>query len=400
MNYLVRKPVIGSSEEFQDLDFNVPALTIGSASEHAVNLADLPPGCLSIKAKNASTAGFRCTGDLTLQHNRKPLKKGKLVVGEVYQLEIYDLEIIDLPVGFDFALSIKKSNRVKHVANYSIESRKKAPIRTLAYLSFICIILFFLVLPLLRSMHPNIEQVMESTPLPSDHSWISGPVAMAHNIPEISNQCTTCHQQPFVKVADQQCLNCHKNMGDHIESSVALNEKVFHGFMCQSCHKEHNEPARITRNDDALCIDCHAQIDQYETGQENLVKNVHGFTADSHPEFRLSLLQADGDGAAFGWRKTRPAFDPNVQLKEQSNLKFSHAVHLDPEKVQDQINSQALNCDSCHQLQEDGRQFNPITMDKDCRNCHQLTFDVFNPDIELPHGNLRAANVALQAHYI
>lgn len=400
MNYLIRKPVIGSPEEFQDIDIDAPLLTLGSDTNHAIKLAEITAGSISIKAKNASAASFKCTGKLTLQHGQKQLKKGKLVSGEKYQLGVYDLEVINAPAGFDFALSLKKSNRIQQQTSYTIKHKNKAPIRSLAYLAFISIVLFFLILPVLSLYHPFIEQTLESSPLPTDQSWSSGPVAMAHNIPEISNQCTACHQQPFEKVADTQCMNCHKDMGQHIAETNPLNDQIFHGFMCQNCHKEHNEPARITRNDDALCIDCHAQIESLDQSAGELVENVHGFTANSHPKFKLSLLQADGNGAAFGWVKSRHKYNPAVQLKEQSNLKFSHEVHLNPDKVQDQMNSQTLTCETCHQLQHDGKQFEPITMDKDCRSCHQLTFDVFNPDIELPHGNLRAANVALQAHYI
>ena len=39
-------------------------------------------------------------------------------------------------------------------------------------------------------------------------------------------------------------------------------------------------------------------------------------------------------------------------------------------------------------------------MDNHCRSCHTLNFDVFEPDLELPHGDQRAAVVAMEAHFI
>ena len=39
-------------------------------------------------------------------------------------------------------------------------------------------------------------------------------------------------------------------------------------------------------------------------------------------------------------------------------------------------------------------------MDDHCRSCHGLSFDVFDPDIELPHGEVRAAVTAMEAHFI
>ena len=134
-------------------------------------------------------------------------------------------------------------------------------------------------------------------------------------------------------------------------------------------------------------------------GAERRGAAVTAFTAQRHPEFRLALLKPQGPGGAHGWAVERERIVP-ADAREQSNLKFNHEVHLDPGKVQDEASGEALACADCHLLQDDGQHFAPVTMDNHCRSCHGLSFDVFDPDIELPHGDLRAAITAMEAHFI
>jgi predicted CXXCH cytochrome family protein len=405
MFFLVRKSVLGSSDEFQDLDFDVNELTIGSNESNAVVLDELADGNLTIKVLNETDAKFTCTGSLFVSINDKKGKSGKIRKGHVYQLGVYDIEVISSPTGFDFALNISRSKRKSTIKNknYEIKTSKKLfSIRTLSYITFIAIILFFLVIPFMGSQNKDIQTKLTQLPIPSDNSWSSGPLAMAHRIPEIGDKCNICHVKPFEKVQDEQCLTCHRNLDDHIANNHPAVEELSQ-FLCENCHKEHNEPLQLTRTDDKLCVDCHKKIKDFvgESPDSNqAVQNVTGFNSDNHPPFRLSLIEPYVENGNYEWLQKRPAFDPNNPSKENSNLKFTHEVHLDDDKVQNDDTGEALVCKDCHQLKDDGEHFEPITMDKDCRSCHKLTFDVFNPDLELQHGNLRTATVMLQAHYI
>ncbi|MBL4659767.1 MAG: hypothetical protein JKY19_05385 [Alcanivoracaceae bacterium] len=401
MFFLVRKSVLGSRDELQDLDFDVDELIIGSGHDSTVILDGLMAGALSIKALSDSHASFNCTQDLQLIMDNSENTSGTLNKGEIYQLGIYDIEVINAPAGFDFAINIIQSNRKSHVKKSTIKlkSRKsRLNLRIISYLAFISIILLFLLIPIYVPRDSALNKIF----ILSDKSWSSGPLAMAHRIPEISNDCQVCHVKPFEKVQDQQCLNCHRDLGNHVaENHPAVAE--LQQFLCQNCHKEHNEPPRITRSDDALCINCHREIEKFE--KNNLtagqtVESVKGFNADNHPFFRLSLLTPYAKDGTYEWLNNRPKFDINNPSQENSHLKFSHMVHLDVEMVQDESTGERLLCDDCHQLKSDKEHYQPISMDKDCRSCHQLTFDVFNPDVELPHGDLRAATIMLQAHYI
>ncbi|MCF6317786.1 MAG: cytochrome c3 family protein [Proteobacteria bacterium] len=409
MFFLVRKSVLGSLDELQDLDFDVKELQLGSQESCDVVLDELPSGILTIKALNASNAQFSCTGGLLLELGDKTAKSGKLIANRVYRLGVYDLEVINPPDGFDFAINILRSKRksVREQKQYSIETKKRIfSIRHLSYAAFIAIILLFLVVPYLAFQNQSFKEKISDLPVPSDKLWSSGPLAMAHRIPEIGDNCNVCHVKPFEKVPDKQCLSCHQTLGDHVANNHPAVEEMSQ-FLCENCHKEHNEPMQLTRTDDTLCIDCHKDIAAFNSKDSNednkksqQVSDVKGFNSENHPPFRLSLLNPLFKDGQYEWLKQRVKFDPNNPVQEQSNLKFSHSVHLDVEKVQNESSGDPLECNSCHQLQSDNEHFKPITMDKDCRSCHKLTFDVFNPDLELQHGDLRTATVMLQAHYI
>ncbi len=405
MFFLVRKSVLGSLDELQDLDFDVKELLVGSNDSNNVILEDLEEGTLTIKALNGSTAQFSCTGELQLSLDKKSTKTGKLKKGTVYQLGVYDLEVIQPPTGFDFAINIIRSKRKSATkkTQYILAQKKSSfSIRTVSYWAFIAIIILFLIAPYLGFQNPSIKQKLDELPIPTDRSWSSGPLAMAHRIPEIGDNCNVCHVKPFEKVQDKQCLGCHQNLGEHVANNHPAVDELDR-FLCENCHKEHNEPLQLTRTDDSLCIDCHSNIENFskeDSIDESTVRAVNGFNSQNHPPFRLSMVNPLFKNGQYEWASSRPKFDSNNPLKEQSNLKFSHQVHLDDEKVQNESTGDQLVCNDCHQLKDDQEHFKPVTMDKDCRSCHKLTFDVFNPDLELQHGDLRTATVMLQAHYI
>lgn len=405
MFFLVRKSVLGSSDEFQDIDFDVSQLTIGSAENNDVVLDELAEGVLTIKVLNDTDAKFTCTDGIVVSINDKKGTSGKIRKGHIYHIGVYDLEVISIPTGFDFALNISRSKRKSTVKNKSYELENKKSLissRTFSYLAFISILLLFLVIPYIATQNKDFHNKISQVPIPNDNSWSSGPLAMAHRIPEIGNNCNVCHVKPFEKVQDKQCLTCHSKLKDHIANNHPAVEELSQ-FLCQNCHKEHNEPLQLTRTDDALCVDCHNKIKDFIDESSDInqaVQNVNGFNSENHPPFRLSLIEPQIENGSYEWSQSRPLFDPNNPSNETSNLKFSHQVHLDHDKVQSDDTAEALVCKDCHQLKDDGEHFEPITMDKDCRSCHKLTFDVFNPDLELQHGNLRTATVMLQAHYI
>ncbi len=83
--------------------------------------------------------------------------------------------------------------------------------------------------------------------------------------------------------------------------------------------------------------------------------------------------------------------------REESNLKFPHALHLDPRGGAAQMGrrlaadhgfGESLQCADCHVPTPDGTRFQPVDMEEDCGMCHSLAFDQLGGTIRtLRHGS-------------
>src|SRR5581483_4637632 len=100
--------------------------------------------------------------------------------------------------------------------------------------------------------------------------------------------------------------------------------------------------------DNGLCVDCHGHSDARFGGLE--VRPVAGFSLATHPAFTVSLIKpADtlDESGELRWTVHR---EPVGTAREHSNLKFSHAQHLDPDRVTRASDRGALGCSDCHTL--------------------------------------------------
>ena len=397
MYFLVRKLTGRASGEALETEYQGDKLTLGGEPGAMVPLPGVG-GDVTIQA--SGDGGGRITA-------RRPVitvagvvsSRASLAVGDAFELPGYALEVIPAPQGFDFALQLQTRGKPASMfaGDVSLE-RHTWSVRRASWVLALAVLLLGLVIPAAGLWRSDVADTLRSTPLPSDNLWSSGPLVSAHQAAGVAQQCEACHQKPFVMVQDGACLDCHRSMTEHVDIAVH-DAHAFTEVRCASCHREHNEPAMISRHDKGLCVDCHAGPGAWEVAGKVPMEAVTAFTEAGHPTFRLALLEPQGIGAAHGWavRRVRPGTEP---LQESSNLKFTHEVHLDPAKVQHEGTGAALECASCHTLKDDGEHFEPITMDAHCRSCHGLSFDIFEPELELPHGDLRAAIVAMEAHFI
>ena len=396
MYYLIRKKTGGSNSEALDTEYDSARLTLGDTATVQVQLPGLG-GVLEVEGKGGGGAKFNAR-KLPCTLNGKACSKGVLTLADKLEVAGYEMEVIEPPQGFDFALQVTAMENVVSYGAILDLAAAGWKLRRNAWIAALLVLFIGLLIPALVLVSPKLATVLRNSPLPDDGLWSSGPLIEAHRTAGIAPDCQVCHTTPFVMVEDAACLSCHRDITEHVDLAVHPKE-LFAGERCASCHREHNEPARISRQDKGLCVDCHEAPEEWQGNSENSPGAVTGFTASMHPEFRLSLLQPQGRGGALRWEEKRVTFGAS-DLKETSNLKFTHTVHLDPEKVQQQTTGEALVCDSCHSLKDDGEHFVPITMDEHCRSCHSLSFDVFEPELELPHGDLHAAIVAMEAHFI
>jgi hypothetical protein len=202
------------------------------------------------------------------------------------------------------------------------------------------------------------------------------------------DDCSSCHQVPFVQVRDQACTDCHVGIGPHV-ANAALQSEVFGEVRCASCHRDHKGLEGLAQGDAAQCVDCHRDVQAHAPG--SMLADIHDFALD-HPAFRLSLARADGG-------VDRVAQDDPALAQEASGLKFPHDVHLAPEGVKSPRGDVKLECASCHVPDSAGVRFEPIAMQAHCADCHRLDFEPAVTTRQVPHGPPREVMTTLREFY-
>lgn len=385
-------------------------ITLGHRNDQTLPLHDpsIAPRHLTIKPLSGGRFSLRCVGAARVQRQGASLQRVILGSGESIEIGAQQLRVIEAPAGFDGALQltqVEQDQAFGPATHFLIELKQtRLPMRRLAWASTI-LALSLLALPLAGFFHPALGSWLRAnTPLLSDAVWSSGPLANAHHTLEIDVDCNACHLRLFEPTPDRGCLQCHTGLPGHVDLA-ALEVPRLEDAHCASCHKEHNEPAMLVREDTALCVDCHRALPEIAAHRgaardaRAFALPVTGFQAESHPAFRFSLLRFDAASAQWSTERVRP--QAGVVVRETSNLKFPHDLHLDPKRVYVRgEGDRALGCVDCHTLRVDGEHFEPITMENSCRSCHGLGFDEDEPERQLPHAAVRAAVLALEEHYI
>jgi hypothetical protein len=158
---------------------------------------------------------------------------------------------------------------------------------------------------------------------------------------------------------------------------------------CTNCHIDHKGRDELVLHDSSKCVDCHGNIKDKKTSIA--LDNVRDFST-AHPPFHLTF--GSGDSVLH-----IPEND-KVRLIEKSGLKYSHQVHLAKDGVSSPQGDTVMHCQDCHKLEESGKHFAPMTMQKSCQQsgCHALDFT--DPVIGLaPHGSERAVMNSLREFY-
>ena len=216
-------------------------------------------------------------------------------------------------------------------------------------------------------------------------SWNSGPISNAHRL--IAHDCTKCHAEPFVRVRDQECLQCH-NMTEHSKSLASFTTQ--HPDLetrCGSCHMEHNGDHGLRLKDADFCVSCHATMPALKS--DSAILAVRHFA--DHPQFRISVKDSSG-------KVERVSLDDTAKAVDHAQIKLNHAVHLRA-GLRGPGGPTTLTCQSCHELDADFKRMRPVSFDKHCRQCHTLGFDERLPDAQVPHGDAEAVYPALFTEY-
>jgi hypothetical protein len=263
--------------------------------------------------------------------------------------------------------------------------------RAMAWTLGLAVLALFLLWPIASFYQQSGHQGRVAAGFHPDQMWSSGPLSQAHA--SLAQNCEACHVRPFQPVRDAACRSCHVSVHDHADPRRMLAAQGRLGFFrrvqlnigswfgqdpgrCVDCHTEHEGPQRMLPTPQQFCADCHGDLRAQLP--DTRLAGASDF-ARAHPEFQPAVL--------VSWTGERPALQ-RVSLAqhplEMSNLKFPHALHLDPTGGAAQMGrrlsatngfGQQLECADCHEPTPDGARFQPVDMETDCSMCHSLAFD-------------------------
>lgn len=398
MRWLIRRVLKqgkGSVSYEEDVHFG-DVLSIGRAADQAIFLSDIraalnhaqvtaiSPG--NYKVESLILAGIRVNGALTYAAN--------VGAGATVEIASTRITLLDPPRDFEAAVEISaldkteqeaaKAKRAKPTSLKQTWLGKRLP----SWFAFAAVLLFGLLLPLASHFVPPLGRLLAHSGLPTTASWNPGPLDAAHRF--FGDDCKQCHEKPFLTVRDTACTSCHTRMAAHADPA-RFNLPQLGEARCVSCHQDHLGLAGMVNTGQHLCSDCHADLKTRTAGTSQL-ETATDF-GKAHPEFRLRLPAWDTSGQ-FTPQLTRLT----PQLKENSGLKFDHALHLKPGLNSPQ-GRRDLQCASCHQPDAGGLAMKPVAFESMCHDCHTLGFDTFAPDRQVPHAKVAEVVYMLDDYY-
>jgi len=328
--------------------------------------------------------------------------------GSVIQLGPYEIKIVAPAEGVDLALTVELTvplaeelDELQALNQTSLEDTWLTR-RQVSWVLAVVILGLFLVWPVGKYYMANdkltaVPKPMEVVelgkriwPVAADLAWDTGEISTPHKF--LAKNCNACHRKAFEQVTDAVCVACHAKTRHHVDTKRFPLPEISQAA-CQSCHKEHQGPAHIVRNDQRFCANCHADIQRVAKGLDLGRASDFGF---DHPEFR-PMVMVDGRTK----KRERMVLDPKKWPVEKSNLNFSHAQHLDPKgmRVPNRAERKVMVCADCHTVMATGDYMMPITMEKQCSSCHLLQFDARAPDRTVVHGSVELTLRTMREFY-
>ena len=380
-------------------------LTIGRGADQAIFLTDLRAALQHARVTASGRGRYRVESLIVagIRVNGGIVQQAELAPGAVIEIGATRLELTNPPADFDGAVDVSTIERTEQDAT---ARRAALPTslaetwlgkRSLSWVLFGLVLLLFLAVPLTAHYLPSVEGLLRASPLPARGAWEAGELASAHHF--FGERCETCHgDAPFRWVRDEACLSCHGAIAAHADPA-RFDLPQLGEARCAHCHRDHNGVDGLVRNDQALCAGCHAALSQsvaaHASGAaDGLVADVSDFGAD-HPQFQVTLAGWDAGGNPTA----RRAELGTPELREQSGLKFPHALHLDPAGIRGPEGDRVLACGSCHAPEPGGAGMQAVDFETMCQDCHRLTFDVTEPQRQVPHAKVAEILYMLDEFY-
>jgi len=370
-------------------------ISIGRSAECKIHLPDHRVNLHHAVIRNPDDGKIYIESDsASLNINGLFVQNAELVPGMHILIGPYEI-ISEEPSGdADLVLSVELVHPLpdenltirekSHTTLASTGLSKRGPALWLAAI----ILVFFLILPAIQALSPAFRGAAEKLPVALDQSWNPGQLSAGHH--SFSTQCYRCHQRPFEHVRNQVCNGCHDDTGRHIEAK-ALQASVFKSVRCAECHRDHKGLDGLMRHDASMCVSCHGSIKT--RNPKTSLRNISDFSTD-HPAFHLTFKTGPEKKDIYRVRQ-----DDKTKLVEKSGLKFSHMLHLDKTGVSSPDGDVVMECQDCHNPDDAGVRFKPISMKQHCIKCHSLDLDPPVLGRQLPHGPARDVMNMLREFY-
>ena len=332
-------------------------------------------------------------GENDLRLNGAITQRAHVELGDIIGIGPYELTLVEPEKGIDLAVTVELihpvGDDVEELLSRSTLSINNSGFskRTLSWTLGLLILVLFLVLPILdgtydvfRSTGPTesaknqTNTMFTKNEITFDFSWHTGEVMDSHKF--FAHDCEACHTKPFVMVEDQACIACHQKTHEHFDLAQ-FSDPELSSARCASCHTDHQGPEPLRASQQALCSDCHTNLEAKAKGTKLINASDFGL---NHPQFKPTVWMDASAG-----KQERISLDDAP--KENSNLKFPHDVHLIPERMRNPNTGkqEKLDCASCHVPDMSTQFFKPVNMEEHCGDCHVLSFDPNNPDRLAPH---------------
>jgi len=379
------------------------AIRFGRGTDNEVQFPDIRVALrAAVLAPREAGLVIERAGDEMLRVNGEGVASATVHPGDKINIGPYEVVIVEAPAGFDAALTVELAQPLgdalerllsqSHIGLGSAGWTK----RSLAWTLFSLCVLFALIVPL--AVYPFGTVVHSSRSVPNfasidlvNMSWNAGSIGNPHRF--FAQNCATCHRAAFSSVPDSACLSCHSDVGNHVQASADLGPSgpKLQSMRCAQCHEEHRGVHSLVIQAQALCVDCHEQLN--ETAPKAGTADVTGFPA-GHPQFRATLV-VDAAKPTF----TRQALGTKPPPEDHSGLVFSHEAHLIKTGLPTPNGHKVMVCADCHIPEPSGQGFLPITFEGQCHSCHDLKFDADLPWREVPHGDAAAVKIAVDDFY-
>jgi len=400
MRWLIRRVVKkgkGSISYEEDIHFG-DVLTIGRGSDQAVFLPDLRAalqharvtavGTGSYKVESLILAGIRVNNEITHATTVRS--------GAILEIGATRIQLLEASGDHDGGVEVTTLDKTEEKA---LKAAKALPTqlgqtwlskRRPAWIAFTVLAVLFFAFPLLTHFSPGFSQTLRKSPLPSQGSWSPGDLAAAHHF--FGQDCTVCHEKPFVPVRDEACGKCHSRLSAHADP-VKFNLPELGDARCAHCHEDHTGPKGLVRRDQKLCSECHAGLQGTTKGASSLV-DVADF-GTGHPEFQVDLPNWDDQG---NYKPIRTRLD-TAGISEKSGLKYPHDKHMNKDGLKAPNGLVVLECKSCHVPEPGGAKMKPVDFETMCHDCHRLDFDPLEPTRQVPHAKVSEIIYMLDEFY-